>query len=65
MTAGNLRDIEALTTNGDLSIAGNGTGVVIVESVRIDGSTITASSGTLTITGNVVGNVVGQRRSSR
>jgi hypothetical protein len=51
--------IEALTTNGNLSIAGNGTGVVIVESVRIDGSTITASSGTLTITGNVVGNVVG------
>ena len=51
--------IEALTTNGNLSIAGNGTGAVIVESVRIDGSTITASSGTLTVTGNVVGNLDG------
>jgi hypothetical protein len=51
--------IEALTTNGNLLISGNGTGVVIVESVRIDGSTITASSGTLTVAGNVVGNLDG------
>ena len=51
--------IEALTTNGNLSIAGNGTGVVIVESVRIAGSTITASSGTLAVTGNLVGDVTG------
>jgi hypothetical protein len=56
--------ISSITTNGNLTIAGNGSGAVIVESVRIDGSTITASSGTLTITGNLVGNVDGDLQGS-
>ena len=51
--------LSTINTNASLILSANGTGSVDIESVRIVDSAITASSGTLTLTGNVVGNLVG------
>ena len=63
ITLGDVRlsqdGLSTINTNASLILSANGTGSVDIESVRIVGSDITASSGTLTVTGNVVGNLDG------
>jgi hypothetical protein len=63
ITLGDVRlsqdGLSTINTNASLILSANGTGSVDIESVRIVGSAITASSGTLTLTGNVVGNLDG------
>jgi len=63
ITLGDVRlsqdGLSTINTNASLILSANGTGSVDIESVRIVGSTITASSGTLTVTGNVIGDLQG------
>jgi hypothetical protein len=63
ITLGDVRlsqdGLSTINTNASLILSANGTGSVDIESVRIVGSTITASSGTLTVTGNVTGDLQG------
>jgi hypothetical protein len=63
ITLGDVRlsqdGLSTINTNASLILSANGTGSVDIESVRIVGSAITASSGTLTVTGNVTGDITG------
>ena len=63
ITLGDVRlsqnGLSTINTNASLILSANGTGSVDIESVRIVGSTITTTNGTLTITGNIVGDITG------
>jgi len=63
ITLGDVRlsqdGLSTINTNASLILSANGTGSVDIESVRIVGSTISATSGTLTVTGNLDGDVTG------
>jgi hypothetical protein len=63
ITLGDVRlsqdGLSTINTNASLILSANGTGSVDIESVRIVGSTITAASGTLTMTGNLTGDITG------
>ena len=68
ITLGDVRlsqdGLSTINTNASLFLFANGTGSVEIESVRIFGSTISAATGTLTVTGNLVGNVDGDLQGS-
>ena len=63
ITLGDVRlsqdGLSTINTNASLILSANGTGSVDIESVRIVGSAITASSGTLTVAGNITGDLQG------
>ena len=68
ITLGDVRlsqdGLSTINTNASLFLFANGTGSVEIENVRIVGSAISASSGTLTVTGNLVGDVDGDLQGS-
>ena len=63
ITLGDVRlsqdGLSTINTNASLILSANGTGSVDIESVRIVGSTISATSGTLTVTGNLIADITG------
>ena len=63
ITLGDVRlsqdGLSTINTNASLFLFANGTGSVEIENVRIFGSAITAASGTLTVAGNVTGDLQG------